>query len=147
MPSPLPARRRTAAAVEQVAGHRFVDAEIEPGPHRRVERGEAEQRDARPAGQRHGAERGRGDDAERSLRADEQLRQVNGAVSQYVVEQVPAAVEAQTGPVDEIAVGTEQLGHGPGDLSGSPRFATSVSRLLADEVRFARVPHHPRPAT
>ena len=73
----LPARNGEQPAVEQVARDRFVDAQIEPGPHRRVERGESES--ARHVPPASGIVRSVASvtTAERAFRADEQLRQID----------------------------------------------------------------------
>jgi hypothetical protein len=70
----LAASDRQEALVEEIAGHRRVRAQVEPGPHRGIERRETEQGNRRSAGKGYGPERGRRHDAERSFRADQEFR-------------------------------------------------------------------------
>jgi hypothetical protein len=104
---------REQPPVEQVARHRPQRAQVQPGAHGRVQRREAEQRQARPAGQRDGAQRGLCDHGQRALRADQELRQIDAGGCEYAVELVAAAVERRPRPRDRDAlrVGPQQLDH------------------------------------
>lgn len=144
---PRVAGDREESAVEQVARDRAVRPQRQPGPHGGVERGEADQREARPAGERHRPQRGLGDDGERAFGADEQFREIDAARGQHAMKLIAAPVERRAGAGDRNPLGVfgQQLLDRGADGFGPLRRRTPDPGPLAHNVGVSRVPHDTQP--